>query len=238
MFYKDKSAYGTGGLTQNSTGGSMGFQNSSSIPGYGIEFDTWQNWQFTDEVSRHVALIQNDVSNHLAWVSNSAVGDDAWHNVLVQFRSGVIVVSIDGQSVLTASLRDVDQVTDLTNYTYTGVGFAAGTGDLTDNHIVDDFVLTVQAPAATPTTTPTATPTTTPTATPTATPMSTATSTPTATPTNTLTSTPTNRPTSTPTAVPSSTPSPAPSGTAIVGMPAGGGTAPTSAVGATNLITP
>ena len=141
MFYKDEVSYGEPGC-----GGSLGFQISneigvpkSDIPGYGVEFDSWLNPpsdQIGDPSSNHIALIKDSVSNHLAYTNDPRTEDNIWHDALIQFDHGHVVISIDGESVLDNILADPD-------YTYSGIGFSATTGAATNNHIIDNFILRV-----------------------------------------------------------------------------------------------
>ena len=94
FFYKEN--YSTIGQ-----GGSLGFTtaNNEIVPGYGIEFDGWQNiaqdfQQFIgsqpnapgDPSAAHIALIQDYAGNHLAYVNDSRVADGNWHSVSVAVK--------------------------------------------------------------------------------------------------------------------------------------------------------
>ena len=147
MFYKDGASFGA-----PACGGLLGFHNwngtgdascapYSTVAGYGIEFDTWLNPAadgINDPSSSHVALIKDSVANHLAYVNDSQIADNVWHDALVQFDSGHVTVSIDGGPVLDYTISNPD-------YTYSRVGFSAGTALGNDNHVIDDFVLTTGA---------------------------------------------------------------------------------------------
>jgi len=151
MFYKDEASYGEPGC-----GGTLGFQSSISpiadnynctprnkIAGYGVEFDGHLNSVSDDKIadpsSNHIALVRDSVSNHLAYTDDARTEDDTWHHALIQFDNGHVTVRIDGELVLNHFIEDFD-------YTHSGVGFSSGTGGLTNNHIIDDFVLRAAEP--------------------------------------------------------------------------------------------
>jgi hypothetical protein len=84
FFYKQK-------YTTIGKGGSLGFTpNFKIVPGYGIEFDAWQNpagdargtvgVQINppsgDPSANHIALIDGIVNNHLAYVDDERVADN------------------------------------------------------------------------------------------------------------------------------------------------------------------
>lgn len=140
MFYKDAGAYG-----QPSDGGGLGFMIESSPPtpisGYGIEFDSWRNPgedfgdpECGDPSSAHIALVKDSNCEHLVFTNDGRVKDNAWHDVEIDFADGSLDVFVDGESAISYTLTAPD-------YTYTGVGFGAGTGAATSNQVIDDFVL-------------------------------------------------------------------------------------------------
>lgn len=141
MFYKNKSPYTPG------AGGFLGFQpwdNLTGISGYGIEFDNWQNVAgdhgIVDPSGNHIALINDSVNNHVKYVNDPRTEDNIWHNTRVRFENGHVVVSVDNGVVLDHQLPNVD-------YTYSGVGFSSATGNATNNHVIDDFVLQTDLPS-------------------------------------------------------------------------------------------
>jgi len=148
FFYKQK-------FTQPNEGGGLGFsiRNGSElkpVPGYGIEFDGWQNSEsnhrliadnlnppYGDPSENHVALIKDSVGNHLAWVDDQRIADNIWHQVTINVQPTTIQVYIDGDLVLEWS-GTLDQ-------TYDGFGFGAGTGAPGTNwHIIDDVSITAK----------------------------------------------------------------------------------------------
>lgn len=134
-------------------GGSLAFSSPNEIvPGYGIEFDSWQNpagdFQYAysgqpvnpaqgDPPVPYIGLIEDYAGNHLAYTGvDPRVDDDTWHQVSVQVQGSSVSVYVDQGLVLhwTGSL----------NRTYSGFGFSGATGDATDWHIIANFSITAQ----------------------------------------------------------------------------------------------
>jgi hypothetical protein len=152
FFYKQKypstidytDDYGVNGVS----GGRLGFNSLSVIPGYGIEFDGWQNVRYefaminggqpnpsADPSDNHIALIKDFVGDHLAYVDDSRVADNNWHKVSVQVQGSSVSVSIDNGVVL--------KWTGDLNRTYDGFGFSGANGGCGNNwHVIDDFSIT------------------------------------------------------------------------------------------------
>ena len=143
FFYKEQ-------YSNLDSGGSLAFSSKvnntfTSIPGYGVEFDAWQNipgdfaqWigeQQTpqgDPSEQHIALIQGFAGNHLKWVEDSRVDDNQWHQVTISVRGSSLSVYLDKVEVLNWT-GDFDR-------TFSGFGFSAGTGGPGSNwHIIEDF---------------------------------------------------------------------------------------------------
>jgi len=164
-------------------GGDLAFTGLNSIvPGYGIEFDGWQNiasdfqsigGQITpsqgDPSNAYIGLIQDSAGNHLAYVNDPRVDDGRWHQVSVVVGESFVGVYVDGGLGL---LWD-----GTLNTTYSGFGFSGANGEVGDNwHIISNFSITlgpVLAPTGTPTPTYTPSPQPTPAQTPLQTPAST-----------------------------------------------------------------
>lgn len=138
FFFKEK-------YTEIGSGGSLGFTpDYQVVPGYGIEFDAWQNipsdFQKTvgaqanppgDPSGAHIALIEGFVGDHLTSVDDSRVADDNWHSVTVDVQASSVSVSVDQGVVL--------QWSGPLNRTFDGFGFSGGTGDVgTNSHLIDD----------------------------------------------------------------------------------------------------
>ena len=146
FFYKQK--YST--ADSSYSGSRLGFNSASIIPGYGIEFDSWQNipWDFQtvagtqqnpqgDPSSDHVALIKDYTGNHLTYVDDSRVADNNWHSATVIVQASSVSVSID-QTVVLQWSGTLDRAFD-------GFGFSGSDGGTaTDWHIIDDFSIGAQ----------------------------------------------------------------------------------------------
>jgi hypothetical protein len=125
MFYKDKN-YEPG------KGGWMGFnpETGEVAPGYGIEFDNYENSDFSDPIERHIALIKDSVVNHLRSAGDQRTEDNQWHQVKVEVNTLSIVAYVDGDQVINFE-GDI-----LKNYG--GLGFSAATWSYNNWHLIDD----------------------------------------------------------------------------------------------------
>jgi hypothetical protein len=119
-------------------GGSLSFSAREGstlkiVPGYGIEFDSWQNipedfQQFIgaqqnpqgDPFPEHIALIEGFAGNHLAYVNDSRVSDNNWHHVSVNVQGSSVSVLVDQGLVLKWSGE--------LNRTYDRFGFSGANG--------------------------------------------------------------------------------------------------------------
>jgi len=132
MFYKNKAAYGT-----PAGGAEKGFElsNGSSVPGYGLQFDNYI--QGCDPPpTDYYALIQDDVCTFLGGQEYDWIGANDWHRVRIGFVEGAIRISIDKATFLDTQLADPD-------YSFSGIGFGAGTGSAYGDYEIDNFRLWV-----------------------------------------------------------------------------------------------
>ena len=135
------------------SGGSLAFSSPyQSVPGYGIEFDSWQNpasdFQNAypnqpinppqgDPPAPYIGLIEGYAGNHLAYTAvDPRVDDGKWHQVSVEVTGSSVSVYVDQGLVL--------QWTGALNTTYSGFGFSGATGDATAWHIIGNFSITAQ----------------------------------------------------------------------------------------------
>ena len=149
FFYKQK-------YSSVDTGGSLGFNSKENsvrhiVPGYGIEFDAWQNWvsDFNqipgaqqnpqgDPSANHIGLIEGFSGNHLAYVDDLRVADNNWHKVSISVQGSSVSVYVDQGLVL--------QWSGALSRTFDGFGFSAGTGGPGSNmHLIDDFSISASA---------------------------------------------------------------------------------------------
>lgn len=110
-----------------------GSPGGDSVPGYGIEFDNYDNWEFdhyVDPSGNHIALIKDHAKNHIIYVNDSRTEDNKWHNVTVEVDVSSVKVVLDGETLFTWS--------GTLNRTFGGIGFSASTGFYNNWHIIDD----------------------------------------------------------------------------------------------------
>jgi hypothetical protein len=144
FFYKQQ-------YTSLANGGDLAFTGLNAIvPGYGIEFDGWQNiaqdfqsigGQINppqgDPSDAYIGLIKDSAGNHLAYVNDPRVDDGQWHQVSVVVGASSVSVYVDKGLVL--------QWSGELNRTYSGFGFSGATGEVGDNwHIIGNFSITAQ----------------------------------------------------------------------------------------------
>ncbi len=137
MFYKDKNYV-------PAPGNSLGFNSAvGSVSGYGVEFDSYPYNEPDVGNNDHIAIVKDSVYNHLVFLPEAqepGITDDfQWHNVTVNvFKTG-IEVYVDNQPYLTWN--------GAIERSFSGLGFSASTGALTNWHIIDDIeILTPSKP--------------------------------------------------------------------------------------------
>jgi parallel beta-helix repeat protein len=125
-------------------GGGLAFNGPTIIPGYGIEFDNWQNvyggepsppYEHADPSANHIALIKDHVGNHLLYVNDLGTEDNTWHNVTVRVRFSSVKVLVDGSFIF--------QWNGTLDRALNCFGFCGGTGSGTNWHIIDNFVVSI-----------------------------------------------------------------------------------------------
>ena len=126
MFYKDKNAYES--HVRPADGQYMAFEtinpdfSINPVPGYGLEFDTFHNALCDPLSENYVAIVQDVIcESALVYQPFSKIDDNIWHSVEFTFKNGRLACTIDGSTVLRATISDPD-------YSHTGIGFGAGTG--------------------------------------------------------------------------------------------------------------
>ena len=142
FFYKQKySSFGYGGtLAFNDLYANLTYK---IIPGYGIEFDNWQNIErpglieHGDPSSNHIALIKDHAGNHLVSVDDARTEDNVWHDVSITVSESSIGVMVDEELVF--------QWNGTIDRTYDYFGFCSGTGSATNWHIIDNFSIKIQS---------------------------------------------------------------------------------------------
>jgi hypothetical protein len=118
----------------------MGFSvvNDPRVPGYGLEFDHYDSYTCDPTPNDYIAIIKDAICNsEEIFVEDTRVADGLWHSVECVFVNGQIKVSIDDAVLFKLKLRNPD-------YTFSGVGFGAGTGAAQADHQIDKFQLWVR----------------------------------------------------------------------------------------------
>jgi hypothetical protein len=138
MFYKDKGAYGV-----PDSGSYMAFQtrnpdnSKNPVPGYGVEFDTYHGTGCDPLDTDYIGIIEDETCNtQIVYQPLAIIDDNTWHAVEFRFTDGRVACFVDGKLLHGFYFPDPD-------YTYTGIGFGAGTRSFTSNQIIDDFQIWV-----------------------------------------------------------------------------------------------
>ncbi len=134
MIYKDEAPY-VGGTP--SCGAGLGFTTAAgdSIPGYGIEFDAHPG--VGDPNGPHVALIEDGTGSHLKAVHDGRVCDGLWHHVELVRLYGRLSLKLDSDYIFYSFAFNMPGG----DRTHGGLGFCASTGELTNDHIIDNVLL-------------------------------------------------------------------------------------------------
>lgn len=107
-----------------------------ALPGWSIEVDTYYNeGQDPTEEDHLMFTFDGDVGAPEVWVSLPEMEDTGWHDMEVQVEAPRVTVSIDGVTYID---QDITGFFDFPAY----VGFTAGTGGLTNAHLIDSLEVT------------------------------------------------------------------------------------------------
>ena len=114
------------------TGGGIGY---GGLPGWSIEVDTYYNGH-DPTAQDHIAFsLDGDVTNPLIWAALPEMEDEQWHHMKVTVAAPNVYAEIDGNTYLDATIGG-----NLNFNAY--VGFTAGTGSLTNYHLIDSLMVT------------------------------------------------------------------------------------------------
>ena len=117
-------------------GGDADCTDGPALPGWSIEIDTHYNDGYDPTSDDHLMFtFDGDVDDPAAWVALPKMEDSGWHEMVVSVVDPRVTVSIDGVTYL-----DEDLAGDFAFPAY--VGFTAGTGGLTNKHLIDSLQVT------------------------------------------------------------------------------------------------
>lgn len=107
-----------------------------ALPGWSIEVDTYYNEGQDPTADDHLMFtFDGDVDDPAIWASLPEMEDTGWHTMEVYVSAPHVYVSIDGVPYFDT---DLSGFTPFPAY----VGFTAGTGGLTNNHLIDALQVT------------------------------------------------------------------------------------------------
>lgn len=120
-------------------GGSANCTLGPALPGWSIEVDTYYNGGYDPTADDHVAFtFDGDADGPAVWATLPEMEDTGWHTMHVSVTDPHVTVGIDGVTY-------IDQ--DLTGFfgfpAY--VGFTAGTGSVTNRHLIQALTVTDRA---------------------------------------------------------------------------------------------
>ena len=131
-------------LQQSSTSyAPTGANNNFAVidPSFIVEFDTWNNTNYSDIADDHIAILKNGSSDHninslLGPVSLGNIEDGAWHTVTINWDPLTYLIRIDFDGVQVAILNY-----DITQNIFNGNsavywGFTATTGGSNNNQSI------------------------------------------------------------------------------------------------------
>ncbi len=117
-------------------GGDASCTDGPALPGWSIEVDTYFNDGHDPTPEDHLAFsFDGDVDAPATWVALPEMEDTGWHHMVVEVAAPHVTVSIDGVTFIDEDLSG--------NFEFPAyVGFTAGTGGLTNQHLIDSLQVT------------------------------------------------------------------------------------------------
>ncbi|MDD1717388.1 MAG: hypothetical protein LUQ45_03965, partial [Methanoregulaceae archaeon] len=116
-------------------GGDLGFYNSG-VDGWGLEFDTCQNG---DESGNHIALVRPDGTNYITNNDIPYLDYIGTFTVELIYDNRQVSVYLENPDIGYPKTLVIDFSLPDTGRIYGYLGFTAGTGWYTNNHIVDNI---------------------------------------------------------------------------------------------------
>lgn len=114
-------------------GGDASCTAGPALPGWSLEVDTYFNDGHDPTSQDHLAFtFDGDVDDPAVWVALPEMEDTGWHTMTVSVAAPRLVVAIDGTTWID---EDIDGFTSFPAW----VGFTAGTGSLTNSHLIDSL---------------------------------------------------------------------------------------------------
>lgn len=118
-------------------GGDAPCTSGPALPGWSIEVDTYYNDDADPTPEDHVAFtFDGDVDGPQVWAVLPEMEDSGWHEMVVDVTAPHVRVDIDGVTYIDDDLSGGNFVFDAY------VGFTAGTGGETNEHIIDSLTVT------------------------------------------------------------------------------------------------
>lgn len=103
-------------------GGSLGFPGG--INTYGVEFDSYYNYEYNDPENEHIAVINESVGNHIAVVQTPLAVSGSWTKAKVEYKDMTITVYVGGKKILSASAKKLPEEAFVGFTASTGAGYA------------------------------------------------------------------------------------------------------------------
>ncbi len=118
-------------------GGDASCTVGPALPGWSIEVDTYYNDGQDPTADDHVMFtFDGDVDDPAIWAPLPEMEDTGWHDMVVEVAAPHVTVTIDGVVYIDADVSGGSFAFDAF------VGFTAGTGGETNDHIIDSLTVT------------------------------------------------------------------------------------------------
>jgi len=123
-------------------GGGLDCTPGPALPGWSIEVDTHHNTEpagLEPTSAHHVAFyFDGNLSDIAAWAEIPDMEDTGWHSMRVVVAAPHVLVQIDGADLIDTDLSG--------HFDFNAwLGFTAGTGGLTNRHLIDSLEITTAA---------------------------------------------------------------------------------------------
>ncbi len=119
------------------TGGGIGY---GGLPGWTLEIDTYYNGAETDSTSDDHLMFTFDgnPSSKLLWSALPEMEDTGWHLMEVKVNAPHVYVAVDNVVYIDSNVDGWDEFNAV-------VGFTAGTGGLTNRHLIKGLMISTQS---------------------------------------------------------------------------------------------